>query len=204
MPTDFVFPEGNEEEFIGMALKLGYSGLCFIYPYTKTDKYEGAIRKLQEKTEIKLSYGFLASLRDVNKIRRSKNLIFVKGSTKNRFFIEKKKADVLFSLERENREDFMHHRASGLNHVLCELANKNKVVVGFSFNALLKNKKKLYKILGRMMQNIRLCRKFKVKTLIGSFAERPFEMRGAGDIAGLFGLMGSQKNVSGKNQKIHD
>ena len=193
MVVDFVFPKGNEKEFIEMAIKLGYSELCFIYPYTKTNKYEEEIRNLQEKSKIKLSYGFLASLRDANKIRKSKNLIFVKGSAKNRFFIEKKKADVLFSLEDQNREDFMHHRASGLNHVLCELANKNKVIVGFSFGLLLKNKKNLYKLLGRMMQNIRLCRKFKVKTLIGSFADWPFEMRGSGGIASLFGLMGSQE-----------
>lgn len=201
MPVDFIFPNENEEEFIEMSLKLGYNSLCFIYPYAKTNKYEEKIKELQEKTKTKLSYGFLASLRDVNKIRRPKNLIFVKGSAKNRFFIEKKKADVLFSLEDQNREDFIHHRASGLNHVLCELANRNKVIVGFSFSLLLKNKKNLHQLLGRMMQNIRLCRKFKVKTLIGSFAERPFEMRGNRDITSLFGLMGAQKNVSGKKPK---
>jgi len=189
MHIDYVFPDGNEEEFIEMALKLGYGGLCFIYRYSRNMDNDEKVKKLQEKTKLKLSYGFLASLKDANKIK-SKNLIFVKGSAKNRFFIEKKKADVLFSLEDGKREDFMHHRASGLNHVLCSLANKNKVVVGFSFNLLLRNKKNLHKLLGRMMQNIRLCRKFKVKTLIGSFAERPFEMRGAKDILALFASLG--------------
>jgi len=194
MHTDFVFPDRNEEEFIEMALKLGYNGLCFIYNYGKgRDEYNEKVKKLQEKTKLKLSYGFLASLKDANKIK-TKNLIFVKGSVKNRFFIEKKKADVLFSLENQKREDFMHHRASGLNHVLCTLANKNKVIIGFSFNSLLKNKKNLHKLLGRMMQNIRLCRKFKVKTLISSFAERPFEMREANDLISLFSFLGMNKS----------
>jgi len=192
MHTDYVFPDGNEEEFIEMALKLGYGGLCFIYRYDRNTDNGEKIKKLQEKTKLKLSYGFLASLKDTNKIK-TKNLIFVKGSAKNRFFIEKKKADVLFSLEDQKREDFMHHRASGLNHVLCTLANKNKISVGFSFNMLLKDRKNLYKILGRMMQNIQLCRKFKVKTLIGSFAERPFEMRAANDLISLFSVLGTGK-----------
>ena len=194
MHTDFVFPDGDEEEFIELAPKLGYGGLCFIYKYSKgMDEYKGKIMKLQEKTKLKLSYSFLASLKDANKIRKTKNLIFVKGSAKNRFFIEKKKADVLFSSEDQNREDFMHHRASGLNHVLCTLASKNKIAVGFSFNMLLKDKKNLHKLLGRMMQNIQLCRKYKVKTLIGSFAERPFEMRAANDLISLFSILGMNK-----------
>jgi len=193
MHTDFVFPNGNEEEFIELALKLGYSRLCFIYKYSKgKDEYNERVKKLQEKTKLKLSYGFLASLKDTNKIK-TKNLIFVKGSAKNRFFIEKKKADVLFSLEDGKREDFMHHRASGLNHVLCTLASKNKIAVGFSFNMLLRDRKNLYKILGRMMQNIQLCRKYKVKTLIGSFAERPFEMRAAENLINLFSVLGMNK-----------
>ena len=189
MQTDYVFPDGNEGEFIEMALKLGYGGLCFIYRYDRNTDNSGKVKELQKKTKLKLSYGFLASLKDVNKIK-IKNLIFVKGSANNRFFIEKKKIDVLFSLEDGKREDFMHHRASGLNHVLCSLANKNKVIIGFSFNMLLRDKKNLHKLLGRMMQNIRLSRKFKVKTLIGSFAERPFEMRGANDILALFVSLG--------------
>lgn len=191
MFVDYVFPSENEEKFIGLAPKLGYSGLCFIYQYDKNIiKYEEKIKKLQKKTKLNISYGFIVSLRDINKIKKTKNLVFIKGSDKNRFVVEQKRADVLFSLEEQNREDFMHHRASGLNHVLCGLASKNKVVIGFSFNMLLKNKKKLYVILGRLIQNRRLCRKYKIKTLIGSFAEKPFEMRNVKDIMGLFVMIG--------------
>jgi len=202
MPIDYVFPNGKEETFIELAPKLGYGGLCFIYPYDKNKgKYEEKIKKLQEKTKLNISYGFIVSLRAINKIKKTKNLIFIKGSDKNRFVIEKKMADVLFSLEEQNREDFIHHRASGLNHVLCGLASKNKVVIGFSFNMLLKNKKKLYVILGRLMQNIWLCRKYKIKTLIGSFAEKPFEMRAAKDLTSLFFILG---NKNRKNNLVID
>ena len=196
MPIDFVFPYGDEEEFIALASKLGYSGLYFVYKYSKNTEYgekiKKLIEKLQTKTEIKLYYGFIISFRDINKVNKLKNLIFIESSDKNRFVIEKKKADVLFSLEKQAREDFMHHRASGLNHVLCELASKNNITIGFSFNAILKNNNQ-YKILGRMMQNIFLCRKYKIKTLIGSFAEKPYEMRSFYDLSSLFFILGMDK-----------
>ena len=193
MPVDVVFPRGNEEEFIELAPRLGYSGLCFVYGYGKSKEYKEKIRKLQENTGLNLYCGFIISLKDVNRIKKTKDLIFIKSSDKDRFIVEKKKADVLFSLEDHHRQDFMHHRASGLNHVLCQLASKNKLIIGFSFNTILKNKKRAYKILGRMMQNIRLCRKYKVKTLIGSFAEKPFEIRDAKDLISLFSVLGMNK-----------
>lgn len=197
MPIDVVFPNGNEEEFITSAPKLGYNGLYFVYKYNKNAEYEKKIKKLieklQTKTRIKLYCGFIVSFKDLNKISNNKNLIFIEGSDKNRLVIEKKKVDVLFSLEKQTKEDFMHHRASGLNHVLCELSRKNNIIIGFSFNTILKNKNNSYTILGRMMQNIFLCRKYKIKTLIGSFAEKPYEMRSFYDLSSLFFILGMDK-----------
>ncbi len=198
MFIDVVFPDGNEEGFIESAIQLGWGGLCFVYKYHKNEDYEEKIKKLQKKTKLKLHYGFLISQKDINGTKKTKNLIFIKSSGKNRQVIEKKKADVLFSLESQGRQDFIHHRASGLNHILCELAAKNNIVVGFSFNLLLRNKKNLHQILGRVMQNIRLCRKYKTKTMIASFAERPFEMRHVYDMVCLFRVLGMNKReISG-------
>lgn len=190
---DVVFPDGNEEEFIELASKLGYNGLCFVYNYDKSRDYEEKIKKLQKNTKLKLNYSFIISLKDINKIKKTKALILIKSSAKDRFVIEKNKANVLFALEEHAEKDFIHHRASGLNHVLCSLANKNKIIIGFSFNMLLKNKENSYKILGRIMQNIFLCRKYKIKTLIASFAEKPFEMRGVYDLISLFSILGMNK-----------
>ena len=190
---DVVFPNGNEEDFIELAPRLGYGGLCFVYNYDKNKNFEEKLKTLQRKTKLKLNYGLLVSLKDINKIKKNGILIFIKSSLKDRFVIEKKKADVLFGLEEQSTRDFIHHRASGLNHVLCELANKNKIIIGFSFNSVLKNKKTAYKILGRMTQNIHLCRKYKIKTLVGSFAEKPFEMRNSKDLTSLFYVLGCKK-----------
>ena len=191
---DIVFPNRNEDEFIELAPRLGYNGLYFIYNYDKNiNKYEEKIKKLQKNTKLKLSYGFIIPLKDTNKIKKTKALIFIKSSSKNRFVIEKNKANILFGLEEHAKEDFIHHRASGLNQVLCKLASKNKIIIGFSFNSILKNKKNSYKILGRMMQNIWLCRKYKIKTLTGSFSEQPYEMRSVYDLISLFFVLGMSK-----------
>jgi RNase P/RNase MRP subunit p30 len=193
MFVDIVFPNNNEKGFIQLANRLGYGGLCFVYRYCKKKEYREKIIELQKNTKLKLHYGFIIPSMDIDKIKKPKNLIFIKGSDKNRAIIEKKKADVLFSLENQSRSDFVHHRASGLNHVLCKLANKNKIIVGFSFNTLLKNKENLSQLFGRVMQNIRLCRKYKIKTLIGSFAEKPLEMRSVYDLSSLFSILGMGK-----------
>ena len=41
-----------------------------------------------------------------------------------------------------------------------------------------------------MMQNIALCQKYKVKTMIGSFSEKPFDLRASHDVMGIFKLLG--------------
>ncbi|MBI3035166.1 hypothetical protein HYY71_02485 [Candidatus Woesearchaeota archaeon] len=87
-------------------------------------------------------------------------------------------------------------RESGLNHIICGIASKNDVAVGFSYSSLLnKNPVDSSQLIGRMIQNIRLCQKYKVKTVIGSFSERPFEMRARHDITSLFTMLGAGTSI---------
>ncbi len=99
------------------------------------------------------------------------------------------KPDIMFGFEESERKDTMHQRYSGLNNVLCELAFRNKVQIAFSFNSILNSAQRSV-LFGRMMQNISLCRKYKVKTLIGSFAKQPSEMRSAKDLQSVFITLG--------------
>ena len=89
---------------------------------------------------------------------------------KNRKAVEDKNVDILLSPEKNREKDFMHSRDSGLNQVLCKLAKKNKVAIGFNFNDVLMSKNRSV-ILGKMMQNVRFCRKYKVKMVIVSGAQ---------------------------------
>jgi len=181
---DIVIPNKNEEEFILMAEKLGYSGLCFLY------NFEDYINdKKFNKNKIKVYNGVLAGNKDMNKIKDKKVFVAVKSSNNDRDVIEKSKANIIFSFEDNTRKDFIHQRASGLNHILCKLVKENNVMIGFSLNLILNAENKA-KVIGRMAQNIKLCNKFKVKTIIASFAMKPFEMRSTHDMISLFESLG--------------
>ena len=118
----------------------------------------------------------------VHLLKKSK-IVFCKGS---RDAIERG-AHVLFDFETDSREDFLHHRASGLNQVLCKSAKKNDSIIAFNFNSILETDDVARaKIMGRMQQNIRLCRKYKVPMLPLSFAAVPFQMRALLDFKAFF------------------
>ncbi len=108
----------------------------------------------------------------VRKINKTEGLVIVEGGNDkiNRAALENKKVDVLLGPEKGRDRDFTHYRNSGLNQVLCKLAKKNNIAIGFDFNDILVSMEK-GKILGRMMQNVKLCRKYKVKMLIFDFKE---------------------------------
>ncbi|MBI2499225.1 hypothetical protein HYV88_03195 [Candidatus Woesearchaeota archaeon] len=108
---------------------------------------------------------------------------------KNRKIVENKKIDIFLSPEKTRTKDFMHSRDSGLNQVLCELARKNDIVIGFNFNDVLKSKNRSV-ILGKMMQNVALCRKYKVKMVILSGAKDRYELRSTKDLASFGRVMG--------------
>jgi RNase P/RNase MRP subunit p30 len=76
-----------------------------------------------------------------------------------------------------------------LNHILCKSAKESNVTIGFSLSSIL-NAKNEHVALGRMMQNIKMCRKFRVKTIIASFAQKPFDMRSVHDLRSLFEILG--------------
>ncbi len=193
---DIVIPNNNEDEFIVIAEKLGYKTLYFLYSF---DDYLGKKEKFEAKDgKIKIKTGILVDTKNIfkikNKFKDEEVFVAIKSSDNDRDIIEKSRVNMIFSFEDNNKRDFIHQRASGLNHILCRLAKENNIVIGFSLNSIL-NAENKHVILGRMMQNIKLCNKFKVKTAIASFAMKPFEMRSMHDLLSLFEILGG-KNTS--------
>lgn len=178
---DIVFPNENEQEFIEAAKSLGYSQLIFVYSDVKKIK--------------KISNHYSALLVEPNQVKQFKgkaDFIVVKAQEEtSRHTIEKMKPDLMFGFEESEKKDTMHQRYSGLNHVSCELASRNKVKILFSFSSILNSfGEKRAVLFGRISQNISLCRKYKVKTLIASFAKNTSEMRSAKDLQSLFIILG--------------
>jgi len=101
-----------------------------------------------------------------DKIRKEKGKLVVFSSDDdelNRKILEKEKINVLL-LNQHGRKDRMKQRESGLNHVLAKEAKKNDVIIGINLDEIIESRgKQRAEILARVMQNIKLCNKNKLK-----------------------------------------
>lgn len=95
----------------------------------------------------------------------------------NRFAIESK-INIFLSPEFTRKTDFPDYRNSGLNQVTCKKARENNTAIAFNFSDILNLEGEARASrLGRMMQNVKLCRKFKVKMILATFANEKSELR---------------------------
>lgn len=200
MYYDIVCPDKNEVEFIEMAKRLGYKGLCFLY--------EELPRERLHDDKLQISYGL--QKKDMVKNRKNTDLVVARDVENPRLCVEKYLPDIIFGTEKAGKKDFMHQRNSGVDHVICELASKKGVGFGFSLEDIMQ---KDTKILGRIMQNIILFQKFNLKIFICSMAKKPIHMKNPRDIEALFSWLGLKNTkaclrnlhyVVERNRKIND
>ena len=176
---DLVMPQNNEAEFLKIAERLGYDKIIFLYD---TAKKINQVKhdKIKVITAVITTQG-----------GKAKYPTFLQSGDKDQQIIENNPPNAAFGFEAKSERDYLHQRASGLNNTICTFTQKNNVIIVFSFSQLLKSTKtKRAQILGRLKQNIKLCRKHKVKTAIASFATTPYEMRAPKDLQALFQVMG--------------
>ena len=192
MLTDIALPYENEEEFIRIASSLGYKRLLFLYDISDfNSNLQKRLNEIKTKSDVRIETGMISGQKYLSKAAGISKFIAAKSSDKDRFMIESKKIRMIYGFEEIPRKDFMHQRASGLNHVMCELANKNNIVFGFSYSSLLgKSTQDASLLIGRTIQNIKMCQKYKVMTAIGSFSSNPYDLRAPNDLASLFSLLG--------------
>lgn len=146
---DTAFPNNNEEEFLKVK-----KDILFIYPF-------------RQGFSPKYRHAFLSN-------KKVKPFTIYKATGDDRTAFENG-VNMIYYLEFSKRNDFIFHRNSGMNQVLAKIAKDKGITIAFSFSDW---KKALNKasVLGRMQQNFRLCRKYKVKTLVASFAKTPEEL----------------------------
>ncbi len=109
---------------------------------------------------------------DLDKIKeknqKSKIIFSGKDDEFNRQVLEKAKVDALL-INLSERKDFSKQRNSGLNSVLAEIAKKRDIKIGINFDELrTTDKKEKARILSRIIQNIAICKKKKIKMMIFS------------------------------------
>ena len=101
-----------------------------------------------------------------NKIKKNKDkkiIFFSDNDELNRKVLEKEKIDILL-LNQSKRKDTLKQRNSGFNHVLAKIAKKKEIIIGINLDEIINaNQKQKSEILARVMQNIKLCNKNKIK-----------------------------------------
>ncbi len=93
-----------------------------------------------------------------------KKIIQARDIAFNRKALESKTTGMLVLGHKPGKER-LKQRESGLNHVLCKIARDNSIILAFDMQELIREKDKKTKaeILSRMLQNIKLIKKFKNK-----------------------------------------
>ena len=162
--------KNRNNEMRNFSRELGFSRLLVV------DKDVALINNFKDK-------------KDIIKARKKYNFVVVSGKNlkENRIIVEACPDVVL--IHYNSKRDFMKERNSSLNHVICKIASKNGVAVGIDFSEIL-NSKNRDAVIGRLMQNIKLCRKYKTRILFFSFASDVFELRAAQDIMAFLQSIG--------------
>lgn len=109
-----------------------------------------------------ISSGSLEEIRKIiDKLVRENKPIIIKGRDLefNRKILELKKVNMLI-LQHKLGRDKLKQRDSGLNEILCEIARKNNITLAVDFSEIINTEgKERAKILGRLIQNLKLMKR---------------------------------------------
>lgn len=136
---------------------------------SEKDDYEGYFIEADEN-QIKRILSFLKS-----KNIKKKIALFSRNLEEIRRFIETLNFNYLVSPEFNEGKDNLRQRSSGLNEYLTKVCSKKsiKILIALSFLENLNEVEKA-RILSRIIQNIRLCRKKNCEMKISSFSTNSF------------------------------
>ncbi len=187
MDFDIIFPNKNEEDFFKIAKELDISKLLLAYYENPTNADK--IIELGKSYNIEIEILEIRNTKNINK-QKNKCRIMVESGESNRSYFESRRIDFILNVEDCGQREYIHHRNSGLNQILCKLAAQRGLSVVVSFGTLLNaSKVKKYSLLGRIKQNKILCEKYKVRYKVASCAKSPYEMRKLSDLNSLYSIL---------------
>ncbi len=125
-------------------------------------------------------------IREKSRQNKTKIIFSCVDDKLNRKILEKEKIDVLL-IHQKSRKDRMKQRDSGFNHVLAKIAKKQNNIIGIDLDEIINSEKKeKAKILGRIMQNIKICRKNKLKMeFISKTKKDKYDLKSLGIVLGM-------------------
>ena len=110
---------------------------------------------------------------------------FIEDYEKKRNVLKNGRIKILLNPHLTSRNDSLHFRNSGLDQVLCKMMNENNIAMGLSLDKI-----NNYIEIGRIKQNIRLCRKYKIKIVFFTFAIDIYGLRNRIDILAFLEVLG--------------
>ena len=184
MKYDLLLPRENETELATAAKELGITPI-FLYPFK--DKREIAKKREELKKTLRDShfvgvYTVPKSSGDIKRLTKqfwlsADFLAVINPGELVRLAVSNPRIDAVFRVPSIIGRDSTEYRRSNFNAILANIASQNKVAYGIDFSYFTENSGySLAKLLGREMQNIRLCRR-KTKILIASMAKTAMELR---------------------------
>jgi RNase P/RNase MRP subunit p30 len=127
---------------------------------------------------------------DKLKKENKKVIVLARDIEFNRKILEMKKVNALV-LQHKLGKDKLKQRDSGLNQVLCEIARKNNITLAIDFSEILASEgREKAKVLSRIMQNLKLARKYKNKLVI---LNKPRDSR---SLQSLFLVLGADTKLA--------
>lgn len=177
---DIVFPKNNENEFLRIAKALGKKEIVFVYAPKEYKEWK-------EKETITIKTAVVASAKEGYHLKQKYPLVVVKANFETeRWTIEHVKPWIMYGFEDSEKKDFMHHRNSGIDHVLANQMREHGVSYGFSVGSLIHapfEQKAI--LLGRMRQNLSILKKAKVPVYFITLTSDPKDMRNEKDVCEL-------------------
>lgn len=187
---EIIVPKGNYNKLLDRCISLGIINILIAYPFKEKDdikKIKNNIEKNIKYKNLNLDYGLIIENKEnknlLRKIYNSKNdYQLIIDASQNiedlRYICENFQDIIIFNLEKNDRMDFIHQKNSGINHIIAKIISKNKSKIALNFsNYINADNKSKKQIIGRIKQNLELCKKFKIEYLICSFASNVYEIK---------------------------
>ena len=190
MFIDICYPKKNERKFIEIAKKLNTKALCFVYREEKNVSKVDSDIQLYHALEIK----------NTNKLKKLKDIDFFVSSKISRNIPNKKKIVYYYSPGTKTKS---FHYPIDKSHVLFKELKEKDILVGLSFNEILKCTK-FPAIIEKTAFFLKLCEKYKVKVFIGSFADTPYELRSRKDLEAVLDVLKlTNKSIKKATHNLH-
>lgn len=105
--------------------------------------------------------------KNLNDVKRKSRPVFLESESYKtlRQGVERRIVDGIIHVELQSKKDSVHKRNSGMDDILARFMAKNRVSYVVDVQAVLESGD-IDVVLGRVMQNIMLCKKYQTKVLI--------------------------------------